>query len=104
MNAFIHKVHISLFFELCKIFQDRFFTEHLRTTAPGRALNFPTNGPNSISNANYQKGVCTLRYRLWVDSWIFPWKISTKVFLVLEFSLPFELVKKQLFLRLIAIA
>ena len=41
------------------------------------------------------------RQELWAVSWIYPRNLA-KVFLVLEFSMSFELVKKQLFLCEIA--
>ena len=52
---------------------------------------------NNISKADYQKGICSLCFwdHVWVDSWIFPLKLFTKAFLVLEFSLLFELLKSS---------
>ena len=35
-------------FELCKIFQSNFFTEQLRTTDSGRALDFTSNDLNTF--------------------------------------------------------
>ena len=50
---------------------------------------------NNISEANYQKGF--VLYVFWdqLTSWVFLWELLTKIFLVLEFSLHFELAGKK---------
>ena len=42
--------------EFCKIFQNKFCTEHLWTTFSGEALEFTSNGLNAIVKAIYKNG------------------------------------------------
>ena len=83
-----------------KLLRTRFFIEHLRTTTSGRFLEepkillktFSIAIPNDIPKGCYQNGfiICFLRSTYGRDWWSFCYKLMSKVFLVLEFSLPLE--------------